>query len=76
MENFDLKEIHLKYKDLSKMNKVIPSSIHHAENINITAFVVYIYSTHFLLSFFCILNIFNGVCVCVFYDKLKLTRFF
>ena len=47
IENFDLKEIALKCKDLSKIfqNKVIPSSIHHAKSINITV-VVYIYNTH------------------------------
>ena len=51
IENFGLKEIHLICQKHSN-NKVIPSSIHHAKNINITAFVVYIFNIHFFfLSF-------------------------
>ena len=63
IEHFDLKEIHLKNKDLSKNIPTTKSS--HQASITQKPFVFY---------FFCIYYIyFNDV---YFYDRLKLIRFF
>ena len=55
-------------------NKVIPASIHHAKNINITTFVVYIYNTHFFFVSF--VYFVYTLMMCVVLWQLKLTRSF
>ena len=69
MENFDLEEIHLKYKDLSKIFQQQSYPFEHPshENINITESLMFtsIIHTFFFLSFVYYIY-FNDVCVCVF----------